>query len=321
MTFSRASEHADHHRPHRGPGGAARPARRQHAAGAAPSPTRAQRLQDLSALPVRGGAVPPPPRISGRALDMRRASARRRDEPVRIAMWSGPRNLSTAMMRSFGNRPDCAVTDEPFYAAYLQLTGLDHPMREEILRHHETDWRKVDAALAGPPPGGKRICVPEAHDAPHAAGDRARLHARLPARLPDPPSGAGARLLCRQARGGRVRRHRLCRSRRRCSRRRPQSPGKAPPVVDADALLADPRGCFARSARRSNSLQRADAELAARPARRGRDLGVALVRRGEPLDRLRAGRAGADARRPASAGDWRSRRCRSTTARRACALH
>ncbi len=42
--------------------------------------------------------------------------------PVRIAMWSGPRNISTAMMRAFGNRRDCAVTDEPFYAAYLAAT-------------------------------------------------------------------------------------------------------------------------------------------------------------------------------------------------------
>jgi hypothetical protein len=72
-----------------------------------------------------------------------------RDETVRIALWSGPRNLSTALMRSFGNRDDCAV--------YLTLTGLDHPMREEILRHHEKDWRKVADALAGPCPGGRTI--------------------------------------------------------------------------------------------------------------------------------------------------------------------
>ena len=49
--------------------------------------------------------------------------------PVRIAMWSGPRNISTAMMRAFGNRPDTAVLDEPFYAAYLAATGADHPLR------------------------------------------------------------------------------------------------------------------------------------------------------------------------------------------------
>lgn len=66
---------------------------------------------------------------------------------VRIAMWSGPRNISTAMMRSFENRPDCAVVDEPFYAAYLASTGLDHPMREEVLASQPTDWRDVVAGL------------------------------------------------------------------------------------------------------------------------------------------------------------------------------
>ncbi len=54
-------------------------------------------------------------------------------------MWSGPRNLSTAMMYAFGNRSDFAVWDEPFYAPYLAATGLDHPMRDEILAAHETD--------------------------------------------------------------------------------------------------------------------------------------------------------------------------------------
>jgi hypothetical protein len=66
---------------------------------------------------------------------------------VRIAMWSGPRNISTAMMRSFENRPDCAVVDEPFYAAYLAETGLDHPMRDEVLASQPTDWRLVAEAL------------------------------------------------------------------------------------------------------------------------------------------------------------------------------
>lgn len=60
-----------------------------------------------------------------------------------IAMWSGPRNLSTAMMRAFENRPDCTVWDEPFYAAYLQQTGLNHPMRAEILASHDGDAQKV----------------------------------------------------------------------------------------------------------------------------------------------------------------------------------
>jgi len=66
---------------------------------------------------------------------------------VRIAMWSGPRNISTAMMRSFENRPDCQVVDEPFYAAYLAATGLDHPMRDEVLTAQPTDWREVVRGL------------------------------------------------------------------------------------------------------------------------------------------------------------------------------
>ena len=58
---------------------------------------------------------------------------------MRIAMWSGPRNLSTAMMYCFGARSDFSIMDEPFYAAFLRETGTDHPMRSEILAAHETD--------------------------------------------------------------------------------------------------------------------------------------------------------------------------------------
>lgn len=70
---------------------------------------------------------------------------------VRIAMWSGPRNLSTAMMRSFGARSDATCVDEPFYAAYLKLTGLEHPMRAEILAAHETDAEAVARMLSHGP--------------------------------------------------------------------------------------------------------------------------------------------------------------------------
>jgi len=73
-------------------------------------------------------------------------------KPVRIAMWSGPRNISTAMMRSFENRGDCAVVDEPFYAHYLAETRSDHPGRDEVIAAGEPDWRKVVAMLAGPAP-------------------------------------------------------------------------------------------------------------------------------------------------------------------------
>lgn len=68
-------------------------------------------------------------------------------------MWSGPRNLSTAMMRSFGSRRDCLAMDEPFYAAYLQATGLDHPMCQEIIADGEVDPQKViDQCLQLPKP-------------------------------------------------------------------------------------------------------------------------------------------------------------------------
>ncbi len=78
-------------------------------------------------------------------------------KPTRIAMWSGPRNISTAMMRAFGNRADCAVADEPFYAAYLTATGLIHPLHEKVIRSQPTDWRAVADAMLGPVPGGKPV--------------------------------------------------------------------------------------------------------------------------------------------------------------------
>lgn len=74
---------------------------------------------------------------------------------MRIAMWSGPRNLSTAMMYAFSQRADCAVSDEPFYAAYLAASGHEHPMRAEILEAHETDPAAVAARCSGLVPGGR----------------------------------------------------------------------------------------------------------------------------------------------------------------------
>ena len=78
-------------------------------------------------------------------------------ESLRIAAWSGPRNVSTAMMRSFGNRGDTAVVDEPFYAHWLKVSGADHPLRDEVLAAQPTDWRVVVAQLTGPAPGGKPV--------------------------------------------------------------------------------------------------------------------------------------------------------------------
>ena len=76
---------------------------------------------------------------------------------IRIAMWSGPRNISTAMMRAWSNRDDTVVIDEPFYAYYLKATGIEHPGAEEVIATGETDWRTVVAHLTGPITSGKRI--------------------------------------------------------------------------------------------------------------------------------------------------------------------
>ena len=76
---------------------------------------------------------------------------------IRIAMWSGPRNLSTAMMRSFGSRRDTFVSDEPFYGCFLKQTGIDHPMRDEVIAAMDCDWRSVIGSLHGPTPDGSPV--------------------------------------------------------------------------------------------------------------------------------------------------------------------
>lgn len=74
---------------------------------------------------------------------------------MKIAMWSGPRNLSTAMMYAFGNRTDFSVLDEPFYGAYLAQSGIDHPARDDVLADQETDPEKIARHLSGPVPDAK----------------------------------------------------------------------------------------------------------------------------------------------------------------------
>jgi hypothetical protein len=91
-------------------------------------------------------------------------------EPIRIAMWSGPRNISTALLRSWGNRPDTFVSDEPFYGHYLATTRRPHPMREEIVAAMETDWRAIAATLTGPVPGGRALWY-QKHMAHHLLPD------------------------------------------------------------------------------------------------------------------------------------------------------
>lgn len=93
---------------------------------------------------------------------------------TRIAMWSGPRNISTALMRAWEARGDTFVWDEPFYAHYLLSTGMDHPGRDEVIRANETDWRTVARRLTGSIPAGKSIFYQKHmahHLLPHMKGD------------------------------------------------------------------------------------------------------------------------------------------------------
>lgn len=164
---------------------------------------------------------------------------------VRIAMWSGPRNISTALMRSWEARGDTAVVDEPFYAHYLAVTGVDHPGRDEIVQIHETEWRGVAERLVGPIPGGKAIFY-QKHMAHHLSPDMEgpwldRLdHAFL---IRDPremltslirvtpePSLADTGLPQQGTLFRRVR----------------ERTGATPPVVDARDVLEDPPGVLAR---------------------------------------------------------------------------
>jgi hypothetical protein len=160
---------------------------------------------------------------------------------VRIAMWSGPRNISTAMMRSFSSRADCAVTDEPFYGAFLKTTGEPHPAAVETMAAMDCDWQSVAATMRGAIPDGKGIWY-QKHMPHHMVGDVDILdfpdhaHAFL---IRDPnlvvasyeakndlrePQFLGfAQLVDYHARIS----NRL---------------GRAAPVVDSNAILADPEG-------------------------------------------------------------------------------
>jgi Sulfotransferase domain len=77
---------------------------------------------------------------------------------VRIAMWSGPRTISTALMRAWENRPDTVVVDEPLYGFYLARSGVPHPGRDEIMQSMRCDWREVvDQICSAPLPADKTV--------------------------------------------------------------------------------------------------------------------------------------------------------------------
>ncbi|HEX3431537.1 MAG TPA: hypothetical protein VHT03_11680 [Rhizomicrobium sp.] len=159
---------------------------------------------------------------------------------VRVALWSGPRNISTAMMRSFGNRPDTAVIDEPFYAAYLKATGIDHPLRAETLAAHETDWRAVVRRLTGPIPGGCTIFY-QKHMAHHMLGEfdlgwMAECRNAFLIRAPETvlASYTAKRAEFLPADVGFARQREIFD--RECDRL-----GRAPPVIDGEDVLRDSR--------------------------------------------------------------------------------
>ncbi|MDH3589694.1 MAG: HAD family hydrolase [Gammaproteobacteria bacterium] len=160
---------------------------------------------------------------------------------TRIAMWSGPRNISTALMRAWENRPDTVVTDEPFYAYYLSRTAREHPGREEVLAAQPTDWRDVVSLLSLPLPQGATIQYQKqmAHHLDAAVSldwvsgmqncflirQPANMLASLLRVLPD------AQLTDTGLPQQRRLFDQVC-----------QSLGKAPPVIDSAAVLRDPAG-------------------------------------------------------------------------------
>jgi hypothetical protein len=158
---------------------------------------------------------------------------------TRIAMWSGPRNISTAMMRAFENRPDCAVVDEPFYAAYLAETGLDHPMREDVLTAQPTDWRVVADKLVAKDPAPVFYQKHMAHHMLPGFGlewARSCVNAFL---IRDPQAVLASYVRTRAEVTlediGAVRQRELF-------EREADRLGRSPPVVEGADVLADPRG-------------------------------------------------------------------------------
>jgi hypothetical protein len=149
------------------------------------------------------------------------------------------------MLRSWGNRQDTFVCDEPLYAHYLEQTGLDHPGAREVIEHHETDWRKVVRWLTGPVPEGRRLFY-QKHMAHHLLPDIGRewltdlthcflirepreMLTSLIRKTPQPTledTGLPQQLEIFE---------------RECGRSR-----RVPPVIDARDVLEDPPGMLAR---------------------------------------------------------------------------
>jgi hypothetical protein len=160
-------------------------------------------------------------------------------QTIRIAMWSGPRNMSTTMMRSFGARPEAVCVDEPFYAAWLTASGEVHPMQEEILASQSSDPAVVARELLVPLPPGKTLQYQkqmthhmlEAFPLDWVSDVRHAFLVRHPCRV----------IASYTKKMGDVSLEAIgVPQQERLYREITERTGKAPPVVDSDLLLADP---------------------------------------------------------------------------------
>jgi hypothetical protein len=167
---------------------------------------------------------------------------------TRIAMWSGPRNLSTAMMRSFGSRSDTFVSDEPFYGCFLKTTGADHPMRDEVIAAMDCDWASVMESLRGEPPDSRPIWY-QKHMWHHMAGPigyddfQGFTHAFL---IREPGRMIASYLRKRESAA--FENFGLDRQAEFFEREADRL-GAPPPVIDANDVLTDPEGTLAKLCR------------------------------------------------------------------------
>jgi hypothetical protein len=156
-------------------------------------------------------------------------------------MWSGPRNISTAMLRAFENRPDAWVVDEPLYAHYLTQVSVAHPGVEEVIAHHDCDWERVVRGLTGPIPHGRAIYYQKHmahHWLPHLRGEwvlsltNAFLLRHPAEMLTSLRARMGLPLLRDTGLPQQLEIFEFVRERT----------GTTPPVLDAEDVLKDPRG-------------------------------------------------------------------------------
>lgn len=161
-------------------------------------------------------------------------------KPLRIAAWSGPRNISTAMMRAWENRGDCAVTDEPLYAHYLATTGLDHPGRDDVIAAGDTDWRRVASTLTGPVPDRQPLWY-QKHMSHHLLPGMGNgwVHSLCNIFLIRDPALVVASYI--RSRASVVASDIGLQQQARLFDEVAQRLGRAPPVIDAERFLRDPR--------------------------------------------------------------------------------